>query len=249
MFSLPCKEEISSSHDLTSIGLLGLITRLSHSTLKHKTFLYPDLRLLAPFSTSKTPSKWNYYVINNRWLTGEVEELPSHSMVIKSFSPDGSVAEEGLQRSKWGELENSSSVKQSATLPGIGVFVKQQEHQNRPNGMEQWPIYSDILSPTEIYARFFWGRAKHHISTLLCATGWSMEWGPFAEYGKGGFLPEACGMYKQYPTICPQFGFLGTLLSRISELWKVCCEWWQQTMYFTIFNHPLVSLCLAFSVL
>lgn len=140
-----------------------------------------------------------------------------------------------------------SSLKQSTSLPSTSVFVKQQEQQNRPNETEQWPIYSDILSPTEIYARFFWGRAKHHISTLLCTTRWSMEWGPFGEYGKGGFLPEACGMYKQYPIICPRFGFLGTLVSRTSELQKIRYEWWQLTKCLAIFNHLLVSLCLAFS--
>lgn len=48
-------------------------------------------------------------------------------------------------------------------------YVKQQEHQNCPNGTEKWPIYSDILSTTEMYARVFWVKARHLLSTY-CAT-------------------------------------------------------------------------------
>lgn len=57
-------------------------------------------------------------------------------------------------------------------LPGTWVFVKWQEHQNYPNGTEQWLIYSDILSPTETYARLFWGKAKHRISTYCVPLAW-----------------------------------------------------------------------------
>lgn len=87
-------------------------------------------------------------------------------------------------------------------LPGTWVFVKWQEHQNYPNGTEQWLIYSDILSPTETYARLFWGKAKHRISTYCVPLAWVRR-GVLGEYVKGGFLPEAYGMYKQYPIICP----------------------------------------------
>jgi hypothetical protein len=59
-----------------------------------------------------------------------------------------------------------------------------------------YPVYSWT------YARSFWGQPRGHINTLLYATCWSVELGVFEEYGKVGFLPEACRMCKQYPLIC-----------------------------------------------
>jgi hypothetical protein len=71
------------------------------------------------------------------------------------------------------------------------------------NGAEQWPLYSDILSPPEPHARSFWGKPEGFMNTLLYATCSHVELRVFAECGKVGFLPEACRMCKQYPLSCP----------------------------------------------
>lgn len=139
--------------------------------------------LTPPLNASASPSQiWDAYSFfllfkclaqrTTKWLgtPGEHEQqeekktLSPRDTVVQTSSPAGSAAEEHLSREATEENWeiNGSCEKQSASLPGPRVFVRQQEHQHGPNGGEQWPIYSDILSPAGGYARFFWGRAKHH---------------------------------------------------------------------------------------
>lgn len=129
------------------------------------------------------------------------------------FPSWASSRETTLKRSNWGELENKWELCETINRTSRHSLSSLSSNRNTSIALMEGNNDLFILISC-LLLRVMPGSFEEGLNITKYPIVYHLIWyevGHFGEYGKGGLLPDACGMYKQYPVICPWIWISGDL--------------------------------------